>query len=553
MAAALVGGAFLSATIQTIAEKLTSSEFRGFIKNTKFNYSQLAELKTTLFALQAVLVDAEQKQFNDLPVKQWLDDLKDAIFDSEDLLDLISYHVLRSTVEKTPVDQLQKLPSIIKINSKMEKMCKRLQTFVQQKDTLGLQRTVSGGVSSRTLSSSVLNESDVVGRNDDKDRLINMLVSDVGTSRNNNLGVAAIVGMGGVGKTTLAQFVYNDAKVEQHFDFKAWVCVSEDFDVIRATKSILESIVRNTTSAGSKVWESDNLDILRVELKKNSREKRFLFVLDDLWNDDYNDWLELVSPLNDGKPGSSVIITTRQQKVAEVAHTFPIQELEPLSHEDCWSLLSKHAFGSKDSDHSKYPNLEEIGRKIAKKCGGLPIAAKTLGGLMRSKVVEKEWSSILNSNIWNLRNDKILPALHLSYQYLPSHLKRCFAYCSIFPKDYPLERKKLVLLWMAEGFLDYSQDENAMEEIGDDCFAELLSRSLIQQLSNDAHEKKCVMHDLVHDLATFVSGKSCCRLECGDIPEKNRHNKWMKISSLDEMKKKVKQDFEFMIPLVSLF
>jgi len=524
MAAALVGGAFLSATIETIVEKLTSTEFRGFIKNTKFNYSQLAELKTTLFALQAVLVDAEQKQFNDLPVKQWLDDLKDAIFDAEDLLNLISYNALRCKVENTPVDQLQNLPSTIKINSKMEKMCKRLQTFVQQKDTLGLQRTVSGRVSSRTPSSSVQNQSVIVGRNDDKDRLVNMLVSDIGIRRNNNLGVLSIFGMGGVGKTTLAQLVYNDAKVEQHFDFKAWVCVSEDFDVVRVTKSILESVVRNTTSAASKVWESDNLDILRVELKKNSRGKRFLFVLDDLWNDDYNDWLELVSPLSDGKPGSSVIITTRQQKVAEVAHTFPIHQLEPLSHEDCWSLLSEHAFGSKDCDRGKYPNLEEIGRKIAKKCGGLPIAAKTLGGLMRSKVVEKEWTSILNSDIWNLQNDKILPALHLSYQYLPSHLKRCFAYCSIFPKDCPLERKKLVLLWMAEGFIDYSQGENAAEELGDDCFAELLSRSLIQQLSNDAREEKFVMHDLVNDLATFVSGNSCCRLECGhDIPENVRH------------------------------
>ncbi|GAU14898.1 hypothetical protein TSUD_46910 [Trifolium subterraneum] len=140
LAAAVVGGAFLTATIQTIADKLTSSEFRGFIRNTKFNSSLLSELKTTLFALQAVLVDAEQKQFNNLPVKQWLDDLKDAIFDAEDLLDLISYDVQRCKVENTPVNQLQNLPSSIKINSKMEKMCKRLQTFVQQKDILGLQR-----------------------------------------------------------------------------------------------------------------------------------------------------------------------------------------------------------------------------------------------------------------------------------------------------------------------------------------------------------------------------------------------------------------------------
>jgi len=111
----------------------------------------------------------------------------------------------------------------------------------------------------------------------------------------------------------------------------------------------------------------------------------------------------------------------------------------------------------------------------------------------------------------------------LSYQYLPSHLKRCFAYCSIFPKDYPLDRKQLVLLWMAEGFLDCSHGGKTMEELGDDCFAELLSRSLIQQLSNDARGEKFVMHDLVNDLAIFVSAKSCCRLECGDILENVRH------------------------------
>ncbi|MCI33617.1 CC-NBS-LRR resistance protein, partial [Trifolium medium] len=118
---------------------------------------------------------------------------------------------------------------------------------------------------------------------------------------------------------------------------------------------------------------------------KHLMNRRFLFVLDDIWNDSYIDWVELITPLTNRGTGSKVIITTREQKVAEVARTFPIHKLEPLSDEDCWSLLSKHAFGSEDYVHGKYPNLEEIGRKIARKCGGLPIAAKTLGGLMRSK------------------------------------------------------------------------------------------------------------------------------------------------------------------------
>ena len=249
-----------------------------------------------------------------------------------------------------------------------------------------------------------------------------------------------------------------------------------------------------------------------------------MIVLDDLWNDNYNDWDELVTPLIKGNSGSRVIITTRQQKVAEVAHTFPFHKLEVLSDEDSWSLLSKHAFGSENFCDNKCPNLEAIGRKIARKCSGLPIAAITLGGLLRSKVDAKEWSAILKSDLWKLENDNILPALLLSYQYLPSHLKRCFSYCSIFPKDYPLDRKRLIFLWMAEGFLEHSQGEESMEEVGDEYFAELLSRSLIQQLNGDSGGPKFVMHDLVNDLATVVSGKSCYRLECGgDVSEKVRH------------------------------
>jgi len=522
MAATLVGGAFLSASVQTIMDRLTSSEFRDFINNKKLNMSLLKQLDTTLLTLHAVLDDAEKKQINNLPVKQWLDELKDAIFDAEDLLNHISYDSLRSKVENSNTEAeniagqvwnffsspFQNLYG--EINSQMKNMSERLQLFAQQKDILGLQ-TVSGRVFLRTPSSSVVDQSFMVGRKSDKEKLINMLLSD-----SDNIGVVSIFGMGGVGKTALAQLLYNDKDVQELFDVKAWVCVSEEFDVLRVTRTLLESIT-------SSVQESDNLDFLRVKLKQNLKGKRFLFVLDDMWNDSYNDWHDLVTPFIDGESGSRVIITTRQQKVAEVTHTFPIYKLEPLSDDDCWSLLSKHAFGS-ELRGRKYPSLEAIGRKIAKRCCGLPIAAKTLGGLLCSKVDAKEWSAILNNDIWNFPNDNVLPALLLSYQYLPSHLKRCFAYCSIFPKDYPLDRKQMVLLWMAEGFLEHSQEKKAMEEVGDDYFAELLSRSLIQQSHDDFGIQKFFMHDLVNDLATIVSGKSCCRREHGgNISENVRH------------------------------
>ncbi|CAK8565011.1 unnamed protein product [Lathyrus sativus] len=385
----------------------------------------------------------------------------------------------------------------------MKDMCETLKLFAENKDILSLQ-TKSVRVSHRAPSTPMFNEPVMVGRKDDQEKLMNMLLSESNTC----MDVLAIVGMGGVGKTTLAQLAYNDEKVQKHFDLTAWACVSEDFDVVRVTKNLLESVTKTP-------WETNNLDLLRVELKKNLNGRRFFIVLDDLWNDNHCDWEELVSPLIYGKNGSKVIITTRNKKVADAARTFPIFELDPLSHEDSWSLLSKHAFGSGNFSETQRRNLEAIGRKIARKSGGLPIAAKTLGGLLRSKVDTKEWIEVFKSDIWNLQKDNILPALRLSYQYLSSQLKRCFSYCSIFPKDYSLDREQLVLLWMAEGFLDHSQDGKTMEEVGDECFTELLSRSLIQQLHDDINGQIFVLHDLVNDLATAVSGKTCYRLEFG--------------------------------------
>jgi hypothetical protein len=296
MAATLVGGAFLSASVQTMLDQLTSTEFRDFINNKKLNVSLLKQLQTTLLVLQAVLDDAEEKQINNRAVKQWLDDLKDAVLDAEDLLNQISYESLRCKVENTQsTNKTNQVWNFLsspfntfyrEINSQMKIMCDSLQLFAQHKDILGLQSKI-GKVSRRTPSSSVVNESVMVGRNDDKETIMNMLLSESNTG-NNNIGVVAILGMGGVGKTTLAQVVYNDEKVIEHFDLRAWSCVSDDFDILRVTKTLLESVT-------SKLWESNNLDFLRVELMKNLRDKRFLIVLDDLWNDNYNDWDELVN------------------------------------------------------------------------------------------------------------------------------------------------------------------------------------------------------------------------------------------------------------------
>ncbi|KAI8013737.1 putative disease resistance RPP13-like protein 1 [Camellia lanceoleosa] len=294
---------------------------------------------------------------------------------------------------------------------------------------------------------------------------------------------------------------------------KAWVCVSEEFDVLSVTRSILEAVT-------GQACDVKNLDMIQVKLKELFSGKKFLIVLDDVWNENYGHWESLSQPFRYGAHGSRIIVTTRNVSVASVMKTVHIHRLQILPFEDCWKLFAKYAFEKGDSN--SHPNLENIGKEIVKKCKALPLAAKTLAGLLRSKRDAEDWNNVLKSAIWDLPEDNILPALRLSYHYLPAHLKRCFAYCSVFPKDYEFEMRELVLLWIAEGFVK-PRSNTTMEEVGYECFNELLSVSLFQ---HSARASCFVMHDFVNDLAQSVSGDFCLRLENDKphiIADKVRH------------------------------
>ncbi|KAL7233320.1 hypothetical protein ACSBR1_017032 [Camellia fascicularis] len=153
--------------------------------------------------------------------------------------------------------------------------------------------------------------------------------------------------------------------------------------------------------------------------------------------------------------------------------TVELHDVKILSNKHCWSLFAQHAFANTNIDAN--PNLVSIGKKIVEKCKGLPLAARTLGGLLRNKVRDEEW---------------------------------CFAYCSIIPNNYEFEEEELVLLWMAEGFFQ-QQKEKQMEDVGAEYFHELLSRSFFQP----SRTSKFVMHDLINDLSQVVARDTCFRME----------------------------------------
>ncbi|XP_052877423.1 putative disease resistance RPP13-like protein 1 [Gossypium arboreum] len=542
----VIGEAALSVFLELLGGKLLDSAL-NFVADHKQLHPQLKQWQSILPDIQAVLDDAEEKQIKNEGVKKWLEDLQDLAYDVDDILDEFAYEELRLKLNKSQAQastsKVRKLiptccttsnftpTSFLFKNSmipKVKEITDTLNSLTTRRSSLGLsdllsQAPTSKGKQQRLQPTSVLDGVvEYVGRHKEKTEMIELLKGN----NSNGVSVLSIVGMGGMGKTTLAQLVYNDATINESFDLKAWVCVSDNFDAIAITKAILQSIT-------SESCDYSNLDLLQVKLKEKLSGKRFLLVLDDIWNENYNDWTILRSPFG---AGTTIIVTTRLQIVSSIVDPLKAFHLDKLSDDDCLSIFTQHALKARNFDG--HPQFKEIGEKIIRRCNGLPLAAKAIGSLLRTVKYHGEWGRIYESEIWNLPEEQcgIIPALRLSYHHLPSYLKRCFAYCSILPKDYEFEEEEIILLWRAEGLLQQKAMPQ-VKDIGNQYFQDLVSRSFFQISSKD--ESRFVMHDLINDLAQVVAGDICSKLE-GDMQQKfsnrTRHSSYI-VSRYDTVKK----------------
>jgi len=376
----------------------------------------------------------------------------------------------------------------------MEQILDGLEFLSTQKGDLGLKTASSVGyrlsneLPHKSQTTSLVVGTDIYGRDYDKQLIFDWLISD--NNNPNKPSILSIVGMGGVDKTTLAQHVFNDPKVDEvKFDVKAWVCVSDDFDVFKLSRAILEAVTKSTD-------DSRDMEMVHTRLKEKLTGKKFLLVLDDVWNENQSKWEEVQKPLVLGSQGSRILVTTRSKEVAS-SMLSEEHSLKQLQEDDCWKLFASHAFRGDDTEPN--PECREIGMKIVQKCKGLPLALKTMGSLLYKKSSVSEWETVLQSEIWEFSKERcdILPALALSYIHLPSHLKACFAYCALFPKDYEFIKEDLIHLWMTENFLHCRQYSKTTEEVCQQYFNDLLSRSFFQQLGKN--ENVFVMHDLLND------------------------------------------------------
>ncbi|PRQ38313.1 putative P-loop containing nucleoside triphosphate hydrolase, leucine-rich repeat domain, L [Rosa chinensis] len=514
---------FLTFGAQELLSKVASLAAQEFDLVWGFN-GEITKLRESVLMLEAVLRDAEHpRQDQGDAVKLWVKKLEDIAQHADDVLDDYGYELLRRRVQlqnqmKRKVQNFFSHSNPIFFRVKMAHKIKKINTSLDELNKkasaiglfarLSLDPTTSHGISIDRETYSILkqDENNIIGRDDVVADIVQAL-----TKSNHNLesdlSVLAIVGMGGLGKTTLAKSIYHESEISRHFEKKMWICVSTLFEV----NSILRGILEYLKPENAAVKGIDAIcNILQEELKG----KRYLLILDDVWNEDVEKWNDLKSCLvriTDAQR-SSIIVTTRSDKVAKTVETLPRCDLRKLSDDECWLILKNKAVPV-----GSVPILEDqetIGREIAKKCGGIPLVAKVLGNIMCSKT-SNEWSSIMESKMWDLpkEEERIMSILKLSFDELKfSSLKQCFAYCSEFIKDTVMEKDDLVQLWMSQGWLHPTKSNMEMEDRGNEYFNILSEKSLFEDVRTDYKgDTTCKMHDLVHDLAERVSNMTNCR------------------------------------------
>ncbi|XP_022717686.1 putative disease resistance protein RGA4 [Durio zibethinus] len=387
------------------------------------------------------------------------------------------------------------------MSKRIKNIRKRLDEIAADKSKFNRREIVLGDVrvknSGRETAPMV--RSAIMGRENNIQDIIELLLQEKHNQQeDSNIPIVAIVGLGGLGKTTLAQLVYKETTIEKYFSTRIWVCVSAEFDARVIFKKMLEAVT------GGSVGDLALAEIQK-QLEENLRGKRYLLVLDDAWNENDFKWENFFKYLVKGALGSKMLVTTRSKNVASIMKVNFPYILEGLNEDQSWVLFEQVAFQGQDNYID--PNHKAIGKDLAKRCKGVPLAIKCLASLMRQKPNEKYWSSAKDNKIWKLleKNDDVFPVLKLSYIYFTKSFETMFCFCSIFPKDFVISRDMLIQMWRAQGYIN----EN-LQDIGDEYFNDLLSRSFFQEAERDRNGNiiSCKMHDLIHDLAQLVAGSN---------------------------------------------
>ncbi|KAJ1692192.1 hypothetical protein LUZ63_008890 [Rhynchospora breviuscula] len=406
----------LSAVISAVLKKAANSLVQQIAEMWGIR-DQQERLHNMLLEIHAVLPNAERRANSNAAIKLWLLKLKAAAYDADDLLDEFCYEDLRRDAVRhgQKVSNLShffslEIPALFlyKMSGKLKKVVQRIDDLVVQMGRFGFGQNICAQVANRSITEDLVVDSKIVGRDNDKEEIVRLLLEGRDSA---DLIVVPVVGMGGLGKTTLVRLVYNDPRVQEHFELPLWVFVSKKFSIGLIVKSIIELVM------GDCSVPTNNRELLKRRLHQALSGRKYLLVLDDVWNENVDKWEHLRAILNCGDSRSAIIVTTRNTKVASIMGTVKSYNLGFLGDDDSWNLFHKRAFSMEVEETEE---LVEIGRKLVQNCGGLPLAINTL----------------------------------------------------VFPKGYEMDKEKLIQYWMANGFIP-SDGPGNLEMKGNDIFNEL--------------------------------------------------------------------------------
>ncbi|KAL0927245.1 hypothetical protein M5K25_001409 [Dendrobium thyrsiflorum] len=476
---------------------------------------ELQELHRRMISIQCLLKDAEKKKFGESSTELWLSELKDVMYDAEDLIELCRIEGAQLLADQNPESRTSSVrcdfsfafscftsvPLRHEIGNRIEEINNRLNQIYEDRKHYKLEKsTISKTpqitqVDSRQTSS--MDDPFVVGREVEVEAnsLVDRILAEVVDEK---CLLFVVTGMGGIGKTTLAQKIFNHSKIKTFFNLDpVWVCVSQNYIEIELLKQVIRGAKGSYGDANTK-------SELQIILRDSVASGRSLFlVLDDVWRADV--WVDLFRvPLDNSNASVRILITTRDENVANELQAAYIHSVTHLSEESSWDMLRMRIFSEEQEELAN--DLKELGLKIVNKSKGLPLAIKVIASVLaKKKRTRKVWEAFLRNDAWSVSKlpDELRGALYLSFQDLLSHQKQCFVYFSLYPEDAWLDPIEFAQIWVAEGFITKQQDL-LMEDSAEECFTELLNRNLL--LPPDIFNfGKCKMHDLVRSLTLFLS------------------------------------------------
>ncbi|XP_072984429.1 putative disease resistance protein RGA3 [Typha latifolia] len=499
---------FVAPLADAILHRLRSKEVEDLAWDFEVE-KDIEKIRILITRVRSAVREAEQKKSasEDKVARIWLKKVRDALYEAADLLDeleeLNASNRARSSSSSVAISHQSLFRN--SIPGKFEELSKKFQTIEEDKRGVGMptQKGVRTEFTPKPCS--------FLGRDHDVEYMLSNLLDKSSEHAQEKL---LIVGREGLGKTTLANYVYDNQKVQDHFDLRMWVSVCAS---LVENSNISDGIIKSVSCREHS--KLANLKLAEVNLQETLKGKRFLLVLDDVWHEHSNVWEQFFCNLLVGERGSKLLITTRNSNAAEAIGVMQryVHDLDPLWSVDSWRLFKEYVDGNRIFVNKK---LKSVGWEIVTLLSGVPGAIQTIASLLSQQLDVEFWKEILETCQAQTggNNDITGLVMAITYQHLPPDVKQCLVYCSLFPRGYKLEKPNIVHAWVAGGFI-LPHEGRSVDHIANQYFDTLLSMSFFHCFAD-----KYILNDSVHELAPRIVVSSCSRVDwLSEIPISTNH------------------------------